>query len=138
MLKVLLQNEPIDIDFWMSKAAADSDGSLLSFIGRARNASSGKTVTHLEYEAYDTMAEKELRKIGESAFEQWSITNCIIVHRFGRVDIGEASILIAVSSPHRDESFKSVRFIIDTIKKTVPIWKKEFYSDGEVWISDRG
>jgi molybdopterin synthase catalytic subunit len=138
MLKVLLQNEPIDVDFWMSKAAEDSDGALLSFVGRARNSSSGKKVTHLEYEAYGTMAEKELEKIGASAFEQWSITNCIIVHRLGRVEIGESSILIAVSSPHRDESFRSVRFIIDTIKKTVPIWKKEFYSDGAVWISDRG
>jgi len=84
------------------------------------------------------MAVKELKKIAEEAVSRWSVTNCIVVHRFGTVGIGEPSILIAVSSPHRDAAFQAVRYIIDTVKKTVPIWKKEYYSDGEIWVSDRG
>lgn len=137
MLKVTLQKEPIDIESIIGGAASDADGALVTFTGMARNQSGGRQVTRLEYECYDSMARKELEKIGSDALARWPVTNCIIVHRFGVVEIGESSICIAVSSPHRDEAFQAVRYIIDTIKKTVPIWKKEFYSDGAVWVSDR-
>jgi molybdopterin synthase catalytic subunit len=137
MMKVTLQKEPINIEPIISETSSDADGALVTFTGMARNLSDGRRVTRLEYECYDSMARKELEKIGSDALAQWPVTNCVIVHRFGVVEIGESSILIAVSSPHRDEAFQAVRYIIDTIKKTVPIWKKEFYSDGGVWVSDR-
>lgn len=137
MLKVILQKGPIDNDAVLRETASDSDGAQVAFIGRARNESRGKSVTRLEYEVYDSMARKELEKIGSEVMDRWPVSRCTIVHRFGVVEIGESSVLIAVSSPHRDEAFQAVRYIIDTIKKTVPIWKKEFYSDGAVWVSDR-
>lgn len=137
MLKVTLQKEPIDIQMIIGEASSDADGALVTFTGMARNHSGGSSVTRLEYECYDSMARKELEKIGSDALARWPVNNCIIVHRFGVVEIGESSILIAVSSPHRDEAFQAARYIIDTIKKTVPIWKKEFYPDGSVWVSDR-
>ena len=137
MLKVTLQKEPIDIQTIIGEASSDADGALVTFTGMARNHSGGRSVTRLEYECYDSMARKELEKIGSDALERWPVTSCFIVHRFGVVEIGESSIFIAVSSPHRDEAFQAARHIIDTIKKTVPIWKKEFYPDGSVWVSER-
>ncbi|HPA73082.1 MAG: molybdenum cofactor biosynthesis protein MoaE [Spirochaetes bacterium] len=137
MLKVVLQREPIDVTAVMDATFQESDGAQVSFVGRPRNESNGKAVARLEYEAYDTMARKELEKIGADVMNRWPITKCSIVHRFGVVEIGEPSILIVVSSPHRDEAFSAVRYVIDTVKKTVPIWKKEFYTDGGVWVSDR-
>jgi molybdopterin synthase catalytic subunit len=81
------------------------------------------------------MALREMERIADDAVKRWALSDCLIIHRRGRVDVGEASVFIAVSSPHRDEGFVSLRYIIDTIKKTVPIWKKEFYSDGSAWVS---
>ncbi|PKL37932.1 MAG: molybdenum cofactor biosynthesis protein MoaE [Spirochaetae bacterium HGW-Spirochaetae-1] len=137
MIEIKLQLEPIDIAAANALTGTEQDGALVTFIGRARNKSKGKQVSYLEYEIYEEMARSELEKIARDASAEWTITDCLIVHRYGRVNIGEASIIICVSSPHRDESFQAARFIIDTIKKTVPIWKKEFYSDGSQWISDR-
>lgn len=134
MNKILIQEEKIIADEIIGSCATDSDGALLTFIGRARNRTAGKDVTHLQYEVYGDMAYRELEKIVAEAEEQWSITNTIVVHRYGRVDIGDITIIIAVSSPHRDEAFKAVRYIIDTVKKTVPIWKKEFYRDDSSWV----
>ena len=91
---------------------------------------------HLEYEAYVPMALKEMEKIEADAKAQWPIKKIAMVHRIGRVDIGEASIVIAVSSAHRNEAFLACRYAIDTLKKTVPIWKKEFFHDGEVWVEN--
>lgn len=137
MKHIILQSEPLDISTSLDDFGLDADGAIVSFIGRARDHSRGQKVLFLEYEIYESMAKKELDKIVEDALNKWPISSCLLIHRFGRVTIGEASILISVSSPHRDEAFKSVRYIIDTIKKTVPIWKKEFYSDGSTWISER-
>jgi molybdopterin synthase catalytic subunit len=137
MIRIILQKDPIDVAVHMNEVGTDEDGAVVSFIGRARCRSNNREVKYLEYEAYEGMAEKELRKIAQDAMERWHATTITIVHRFGRVEIGESSILISVSSAHRDEAFQSTRYIIDTIKKTVPIWKKEFYSDGSMWISER-
>lgn len=136
MIKIILQKEPIDVAAHLD-AATDEDGAIVSFTGRARCRSDNREVRYLEYEAYEGMAEKELRRIARDAMERWHASTITIVHRFGRVEIGESSIVISVSSAHRDEAFQSTRYIIDTIKKTVPIWKKEFYSDGSMWISER-
>ena len=131
---IRFQTEPIAVDY--SEIGSEKDGALMTFIGRPRNHSNGKTVTHLEYEIYREMAEKEVEKILDETLKRWNVTGCLVIHRYGRVEIGETSILICVSSPHRDEGFQACRFIIDTIKKTVPVWKKECYTDGSSWVSN--
>ncbi len=136
MKRVIIQKDPIDFNKFIDNVASDSDGAVVTFIGRARNSSRGKDVTSLDYEVYDTMARREMEKIMNEAVDRWSLNGCVIVHRYGHVNIGEASIFITVSSPHRDESYRASRYIIDTIKQKVPIWKKENYSDGSSWISE--
>ncbi|MBP7736102.1 MAG: molybdenum cofactor biosynthesis protein MoaE [Spirochaetes bacterium] len=137
MISIILQQEPIDTDRILAEAGTSADGAVVSFIGRVRDNSRGKTVIHIEYEAYGEMARKQLRKIVDEAVARWSLSCCSVVHRFGRVGIGEASIVIAASTPHRDAAFQAVRYIIDAIKVDVPIWKKEFYSDGSSWIDGK-
>ena len=136
MKKISLQSEPIDITRVLSEAGTDSDGALVSFVGRVRNFSHEKTVSHIEYEAYNEMARKEIKKAVDEACEKWGLGSCFVTHRFGKIGVGEASIVIAASSPHRNEAFQAVQYLIDTIKKEVPIWKKEFYSDGSSWINE--
>lgn len=137
MKKITLQKEPIDIALVMNEAGLDSDGAVVSFIGRARNSSRGKSVIYLEYEAYSEMARKQIQKLLDDAAARWALGSCILVHRIGRVNVGEASIIIAASSPHRHEAFQAVQFIIDTVKERIPIWKKEFYPDGSSWINGK-
>lgn len=134
MHRIIIQKEKINIDEVTGSCATDSDGALLTFVGRARNRTADRDVTHLQYEVYGDMAFREIEKIVDEAESQWSVTNTIVVHRYGRIEIGDITIVIAVSSPHRDEAFKAVRYIIDTIKKTVPIWKKEYYRDHSSWV----
>ena len=136
MKTVRIQREPIDGAALLKGLGTAKDGAVLTFTGTARGLSRGKEVTHLHYEAYEAMALKELHRIADEAAARWAVTGCLIVHRTGRVEIGEASVLIAVASPHREEGFASLRYIIDAIKKTVPVWKKEFYADGSAWISE--
>ena len=137
MSKILFQKNPLDLQKILNDFGTDSDGSVVNFIGRARNKSRGKEVLYLEYEIYETMARAELEKIITDAHARWPLNDSIVVHRYGRVEIKETSIIIAVSSPHRIDSFQAAQHIIDEIKKKVPIWKKEFYKDGSNWISDR-
>lgn len=110
-------------------------GGLNVFIGNVRNNTKGKTVLHLEFESYHQMAVKEMQKIIDKAKNEFKITKMAMVHRIGKVEIGEAAVVIAVAAPHRDAAFKACRFAIDTLKETVPIWKKEIFEDGEVWVS---
>ena len=135
MNKIIIQREPLDIERLITEIGTDSDGAVVTFIGKVRNNSMGKDVKCMEYEVYNSMAKGELQKIADNAIARWRLNCCIIIHRSGIVNIGEASIFIGVSSPHRDEAFQSARYIIDTVKKKVPIWKKEFYSDGSEWIN---
>ncbi|MEE8350504.1 MAG: molybdenum cofactor biosynthesis protein MoaE [Acidobacteriota bacterium] len=114
--------------------AGPGSGALVTFDGTVRNHARGKTVTHLHYEAYPEMAIKELQKIRDQAMQRWPLDELSIVHRIGRMEIGESSVFIAVSSAHRGDAFEACRFAIDTLKTTVPIWKKEHYQDGEIWI----
>jgi len=134
---VLTQKEKIDLNVLLDTGASNVDGSDLIFIGKVRNISRGKNVRHIDYEIYNEMALKELNRIADEASSNHEINRIIIIHRYGRVMLGEASIVILVSSPHRDSSYQASRYIIDEIKKRVPIWKKEFYDDGSEWISDR-
>lgn len=109
-------------------------GAIATFIGTTRNNNEGRKVVALDYDAYPEMAEKELKRIGEDAGNKWPICRMAIAHRIGPVQITQASVMIAVSSAHRDAAFAACRFAIEEIKKTVPIWKKELYEGGELWI----
>lgn len=109
-------------------------GAIVTFIGTTRNNNEGRKVIGLDYEAYPEMAEKELARLGEEAKRRWKIQRMAIVHRIGPVQITESSVAIAVSSAHRQDAFDACRFAIEEIKRTVPIWKKEVYEGGEVWI----
>src|ERR1043166_3864314 len=111
-----------------------SAGAIATFIGTTRNNNEGRKVIALDYDAYPEMAEKELKRIGDDAQKKWRIERMAIVHRIGPVQITEASVVIAVSAAHRDDAFQACRFAIEEIKKTVPIWKKEVFEGGEVWI----
>jgi molybdopterin synthase catalytic subunit len=137
MILILTQKDPVDINKFLNEGFSENDGSDLIFIGRVRDSSQNKRVLYIDYDIYNEMAVKELNKITNEAKSDHNLSRVIIIHRYGRVNAGEASILILVSSPHRDSSYTASRYIIDEIKKRVPIWKKEFYNDGSEWISDR-
>jgi molybdopterin synthase catalytic subunit len=126
--------EAIDLSELVRYVTDPEAGAIVPFIGTTRNNNEGRTVIALDYEAYPEMAEKELARIGDEAKKKWPICKMAIVHRLGPVQIGEASVMIAVSSAHRDAAFAASRFAIEQIKKTVPIWKKEVFEGGEVWI----
>ena len=133
---ISLVREPIALAALQGTTA--QDGALALFVGVVRNENSGRPVLCLEYEAYEEMALSEMQAIDREVRRRWPITEIRIVHRLGRMEIGEASVAVAVASPHRDEAFEACRFAIDTLKKTVPIWKKEFYADGAVWLEGPG
>jgi molybdopterin synthase catalytic subunit len=127
-------NQPIDLNELVRFVTDPEAGAIATFIGTTRNNNEGRKVIGLDYEAYPEMAEKELARIGKDAKKNWPICRMAISHRLGPVQIGEASVIIAVSSAHRDAAFAACRFAIEEIKKTVPIWKKEVFEGGEVWI----
>lgn len=112
----------------------DGSGALVTFAGTVRDRARGKTVIALEYEAYPPAAEKMLAQIGEEILEKWGVTNVAIAHRYGLLQVGETSVVIAVSSAHREAAFEACRYAIERIKVLVPIWKREVYQDGAVWI----
>jgi molybdopterin synthase catalytic subunit len=122
------------IDLAAIQQTAPSDGALCLFAGVVRDHNAGRSVLHLEYEAYEEMALPLMDQIAEEALRRWPIGDVRIVHRLGRMEIGEVSVAIAVASPHRREAFEACRFAIDTLKARVPIWKKEFFADGAIWV----
>jgi len=125
---------PIDLGAVTSAVADPRAGATVVFVGTTRNQSSGRTVEELEYEAYGDMAEARMRSLGEEIQKRWPVVKVAMVHRVGRVGVGEASVAIAVSGAHRAEAFDACRFGIDELKKSVPIWKKEHYRDGSRWV----
>jgi len=129
-----LTREAIDAREIADMILRPEDGALCIFEGVVRNNSKGKTTRYLEYEAYETMALKTMEEIGEFVRSAWEIGCVAIVHRLGRMEIGETSVAIIITSPHRRASFDACEYAIDRLKKIVPIWKKEFFDDGEVWI----
>jgi molybdopterin synthase catalytic subunit len=110
------------------------DGAVCLFVGVVRNENKGKAVRYLEYEAYEEMALPLMEAIGREALAGWPITNVTLVHRLGRLEIGEPSVAVAVTAPHRGAAFEACRHAIDALKARVPIWKKEFYADGSAWL----
>jgi molybdopterin synthase catalytic subunit len=129
---VQLVREPIDLA--VLQAAAPADGALCLFVGVVRNENGGRPVLRLEYEAYEEMALRLMEEIAAETRRRWPGTEVRIIHRLGRLAIGEASVAVAAVSAHRGEAFAACRHAIDTLKATVPIWKKEFYADGEIWL----
>jgi MoaE-MoaD fusion protein len=117
-----------------SLVASPEAGAIVTFVGTVRNNARGRTVLSLDYEAYPPAAEKMLGQIGEEIKERWGIESTAIIHRMGHLSVGDASVAIAVASAHRGDAFDACRYAIDRIKEIVPIWKKEFYEDGETWI----
>jgi molybdopterin synthase catalytic subunit/molybdopterin converting factor small subunit len=111
-------------------------GGVVSFIGRVRNHARGQSIEHLEYEAYPEMAEREMEKIADEAGEKWPGTRVAIAHRVGHLEIGDAAVVVVAASAHRGEAFEACRFAIDTLKVTVPIWKREVATDGAYWVDD--
>ena len=128
-----LVHKPVDVEALMQHVRAGQDGAIVSFDGFVRNESHGRPTLHLEYEAYESMALAKMKEIGAQIHERFAIHGVAMVHRLGRLEIGETSVFIAVSAPHRAAAFDACRFAIDTLKKTVPIWKKEYFADGAVW-----
>jgi molybdopterin synthase catalytic subunit len=110
-------------------------GGIDIFIGTVRDSTKGKKVLRLEFEAYEPMALKEMEKIANHAFEKWPVQRLLVYHRTGILEVGEVPVIIAVSCAHRDAAFEACRFVIDTLKQTVPIWKKEVFEDGETWVA---
>ncbi|GAA4908546.1 molybdenum cofactor biosynthesis protein MoaE [Mucilaginibacter defluvii] len=134
-INILITDEPLDVTNCSQWVMTPESGGIDVFIGTVRNATKGKTVLRLEFEAYQTMAIREIEKIAAAAFEQWPLQKVLIHHRTGVLQVGEIPVTIAVSAAHRDAAFTACRYIIDTLKQTVPIWKKEFFEDGEVWVA---
>jgi MoaE-MoaD fusion protein len=128
-----LVRSSIDMAGVVRDVRAGHDGAIVTFDGFVRNESHGRRTLYLDYEAYEPMALAKMKEIGQLIREKFAIHRLAIVHRLGRLEIGETSVFIAVSAPHRAPAFDACRFAIDTLKRTVPIWKKEYFEDGAVW-----
>ena len=132
-----ITQSPINMQELADFVADPAAGAMATFVGMTRNTNEGRQVTRLEYECYLGMAEKEMEKIAAEVLRRWPIKKISMVHRLGRVDIGEASVAIAVSSGHRHAAFEACHYAINQLKETVPIWKKELYEGGELWIGSQ-
>ena len=135
MTDIQLLSTPLSISDCEAFVASPDVGGVVVFIGTVRNKTGQKAVTRLEFEAYAPMAIREMEKIAERALSTFSVNKISIHHRVGVLDIGEVPVVIAVSAPHRGAAFDACEFCIDELKKTVPIWKKEVFQDGEIWVA---
>jgi molybdopterin synthase catalytic subunit len=129
-----LTAEPISIESVARRFVPPDCGATVTLDGYVRQFTNGRETLYLEYEAYEAMAGKEMEKLIAAAHEQFDITSVGIVHRLGKLDIGETSVVISVAAPHRRPAFQACEWLIAELKRTVPIWKKEVYSDGERWV----
>jgi molybdopterin synthase catalytic subunit len=134
-INIEISSESLRIQSCIDWVMADESGGIDIFIGTVRNSTKGKPVVHLEFEAYENMALNEMRKIAEEAMGKWPVHKILIHHRTGLLKIGEVPVVIAVAAAHRAAAFDACRYAIDTLKQTVPIWKKEVFEDGEVWVA---
>jgi len=134
MIQIVDKN--IDVVELLASVSVPEAGGIDMFLGTTRNHSKGKKVIRLEYEAYSTMALRMMSEIESEIRKRWNIQKISIVHRIGVVPVMEASVAIAVSAAHRKEAFEACRYAIDELKKRVPIWKKEIFEDGEVWVEN--
>lgn len=132
-----LTSGPIDVRAVEDAVRGDAFGAVLTFSGVGRNSFEGRPVRGLYYEAWSGVAEAELARIATDVRARWPRVRVAMVHRTGEVAIGEASLVLAVGAPHRDEAYAASRFALDTLKERVPIWKKELYADGEAWVANK-
>jgi molybdopterin synthase catalytic subunit len=130
---VLLTEEPLDPQQAACAVMTNSDGAYVLFVGVVRDHARGRRVTGLHYDVYKPLAERQMARIVDQVRERWGL-RCAILHRFGYLPVGEASVVVCVSSAHRADAFEACRWAIDALKSDVPIWKKEFASDGTYWI----
>ncbi len=134
---IKITEKAIDVQKVIDTACSLGAGAVNVFIGTVRNTAHHKKVVWLEYEAYESMAVAEIKKITDEAAHRWPIQGCAVSHRIGTLKPGEVSVVVAVSTPHRRDSFEACQFVIDNLKAKAPIWKKEVFEDGEEWISAR-
>jgi molybdopterin synthase catalytic subunit len=135
MTDIRISPDPLDITACIAQVMSPQSGGIDVFIGTVRDATKGRRVVRLEFEAYAPMAVRELEKIAAAASDRWPLHRIVIHHRTGILEVGTVPVIIAVSAAHRAAAFDACRYIIDTLKQTVPIWKKEFFEDGEVWVA---
>ena len=133
---VWVTSDEIDADEVVSRVGSDRDGAVVVFHGITRDHNEGRSVLWLEYEAYSPMAEDMMKQIISEMRDKWEIGDVAVCHRTGRVDIGQTSMVLAVSAAHRRPAFESALYFIDRLKEVVPIWKKEYFEGGEVWIGE--
>ena len=129
-----ITERPIDLGRVVAAVGDPEAGAVATFLGTTRRSNAGRSVTKLEYEAHVSMARREMRRLASRARRRWPIRKVAMVHRVGVVPLGEVSVAIAVSAPHRAEAFEACHWLIDRLKEVVPIWKKEHYRGGTVWI----
>ena len=134
-IDIQLKTKPLSITTCYDFVAGPGCGGIDLFVGTVRNETKGNLVSALNFEAYEPMAKKELKKICNQIFDKWPVKKVAIHHRLGQLGIGDIAVIIAISAAHRDAAFNACRYAIDTLKKTVPIWKKEIFADGEVWVA---
>ncbi len=135
MIDIQIKNIPLSVNDCRDWLTDESVGGEVLFIGKVRNHTQGKEVIRRDFESYEPMAISEMKKIAQNAMKQWPLKKLIIHHRVGALAIGEIAVIIGVASAHRKEAFAACEFAIDTLKQTVPIWKKEIFADGEVWVA---
>jgi molybdopterin synthase catalytic subunit len=135
MIDIKITAESLDVNYCISQCISSATGGINVFIGTVRNETKGNRVVQLEFEAYEKMALSEMKKIADEALNRWPIQKILIHHRTGVLQIGDIPVVIVVSSAHRDAAFEACRYAIDTLKQTVPIWKKEVLETGEIWVA---
>jgi molybdopterin synthase catalytic subunit len=131
--RALIIRDPIDTQGVLGRVKQGGDGAAVVFEGVVRNQTRGRRTLYLDYEAYEEMALRQMESLAEQALKEFQVREVALVHRLGRLEIGETSVLIVVASAHRAAAFDACRWLIDTLKRTVPIWKKEYFEDGAVW-----
>lgn len=135
MIDIQVLDTPLDVAACQAWVTSPEAGGITLFVGTVRNQTQSKAVLKLDFEAYVPMAISEMKKIAETTQKKWQARKVLIHHRIGTLGIGEIAVIIAVATPHRKASFEACAYAIDTLKETVPIWKKEFFEDGAVWVA---
>ena len=132
-----ITHEPLIPQDITSRVEKNSNGAVVTFLGSTRDSTGGRKVLYLEYEAYRPMADRQLATVADELRERYGVEDVAISHRLGRLEVGDISLVVAVASPHRQNAFEACKYSIDRIKQIVPIWKKEFFEGGEVWVGSQ-
>ena len=133
---VAVTTDPIDVAALAARVARPAAGAMATFVGTVRDASHGRRVLGIDYEAYEPMALRVLERIGDEMCAEWPVAAAALVHRLGRLDVGDASFAIVVATPHRADAFAALRHGIEAVKRDLPVWKKERFEDGSVWVQE--